>query len=143
MKTFLASILLAITCHADGLYLVLTPAQFNVANGWLNAQNGWPDGKGTERYCLPFEFKQFSNCPAVLQDRVGLVLDKALIRHCRRDGETRQDAIERIFTVVKNNLSNPTVVRVVSSGGIDEAPTATFSDVTAVVATHLRQLVER
>lgn len=140
MKTILATILLCATCHASQLHLVLTPAQFTAANNWLNTQNGWPDGNGTETYAKPLQFSQYANCPAQLQDKVGLVLDKALIRHCRLDGETKQDAIVRIVTVIQNNLTNRTFVRVVPTGDETE-PTAIITDVTATVVDKVKELV--
>lgn len=141
MRTILATIILCATCHASHMYLVLTPAQFTTANNWLNEQNGWPDGNGTVTYAQPLQFSHFSNCPAPLQDRVGLVLDKALIRHCRQAGETKQDAIIRVATTIRNNLSNPTVVRVVQTGD-EENPTADFTDVTATVVEKVKELVK-
>lgn len=142
MKTFLFIILATISLQASNLYLVLTPAQFNVANNRINAQNGWPDGKGTFTYAQPFQFSEFTNCPVPLQDRVGLMLDKALIRHCRLEGETKQDAIVRVVTIIRNNLPDPRVAKVVPTGD-EENPTATFDDVTDTVADKLRELVNQ
>jgi len=143
MKTLLSILLLTITASAQQ-YLVLTQAQFDIANNWLAEQNGWPDGKGTERYAVPFEFAQFENCPGPLKSRVGLILDRAMIRHCRLEGETKADAIIRIGTILRNRVNNPTVVRVVPEGGeIDGPQTATFTDATATVVAHLREIATR
>lgn len=153
MKTLIAIILSTLTLNASNFYLVLTPNQFNVANNWLNQQNGWPDGNGTERYAEPMVFSQFSNAATGFTNRnnvvvdltgkVGLVLDKALIRNVADaiPGDTRQAKAERVFDIVRNNLSNPTVVRVVDTG--DEVTrTAEFTDVTAEVKQRIRDLVK-
>lgn len=143
MRITLLALLITMTTQAQGLYLVLTPAQFTTANNWVSAQNGWPDGKGTVRYAEPFAFSQFSNCPAPLADKVGLVFDKALIRHCRQPGESKEDAIVRVASIVRENLSNPTVVRVVPTGGdIDGPQEAYFTDVTSIIVERLRELVQ-
>lgn len=143
MKRLLYLLLVCLPLQAQGLYLVLTPKQFKIAETWLNAENGWPDGNGTVRYCEPFAFSQSSNCPLVLQDKVGLVLDKAMIRHIAAavPGETRADKLERIVRLARTNLSNPTVLRVVAEGSDAERQTATFTDVTASVVDRVRALV--
>ena len=145
MRTLLAILLLSFTAQAQGLYLVLTPAQHDAVQTYINNANGWPDGRGTDRYSLPFAFSDFSNCPAPLQNKVGLVFDKALIRHIANavEGETKKDKLVRVVGVIRSNLANPTMVRVVPEGGEIEGPqTATFTDVTVQVATHLRDLVD-
>lgn len=128
------------------VYLVLTQAQFDTANKWVNNQNGWPDGRGTERYSTPLIFSQYSNCPAQLTDKVGLVFDKALVRHIADalGGETRKDKLIRVFRLIKNNITNPVFVSVESTGGVDgEDQTADFTNVTAdTVEDKVRDLIQ-
>ena len=125
------------------LFLVLTENQFATGSNWINDQNGWPDGRGTERYTLSLPFNIYSNCPAQLENRVGLRLDKALIRNVADavEGETKKDKIERIATIIRNNLSSPTVVGITDVTATFGELSGSFADVTSEAVERVRALV--